>query len=144
MSQQNATSEPATPAGTPRTASQERRRPDLREAITEIGIRLIPALLDAILDHLRSARPLRRDTLSLGDVFQFFAANRAASPRAAAGAVVRTDDPGGTLVLLMFLDTDHTPLVSGPGAAPVGAFLVKNLDPELEAAFGTKNVIVID
>jgi hypothetical protein len=120
---------------------------ELREALLAVSLQALPQLVKALLDRVTrpGAGPIINGTkLTMEDAFRFFQENKAHSALAASGAIVRVPDRSGVRVFLMFLDRDQNPLVTGPLAAPVGNFLVRDLDPELAMAFGSQNVIVID
>ena len=132
----------------PGRASAARREPGsahLKSPLTDLLIVALPILINIIRDQfVQSGQPVYGTRLTLEDAFQFFEENKGQSPLAASGAIVRSADQDGTWIFLIFLDRDGTPLITGPMAAPVGSYLIQALDPELAAAFGSKNVIVIN
>jgi hypothetical protein len=118
-----------------------------KTALVNATVDLLPVLLKAIRDRMAqsgSGAPNYADELTLREAFEFFAENRTRSPLAASAAIVRSAARDRLRVDLMFLDRDQKPLINGPSAAPAASFLVRGLDPEFTAAFGSKDIIVLN
>jgi len=131
----------------PDCTAERKSGSERKAALLAMSPKALPQLIKALLDRVTrpGAGPMISGTqLTIEDAFRFFQENRTRSPLAASGAIVRAPDPSGVRIFLMFLDRDQNPLITGPMAAPVGNFLVRDLDPELATAFGSQNVIVIN
>jgi hypothetical protein len=64
-------------------------------------------------------------------------------PLAAAAALVREPYGADTLVRVVFLDDEHEPLPANPLAMTTTTYVARDLDEDLAAAFGAKNVIIL-
>jgi hypothetical protein len=109
------------------------------------------SLLDAGVAALRGGsenRPggasvQRIDTLTLSEVVIAILDSRLSFPLAASAALVRERAGADEIIHLVLLDEERQPLVSEPAAVPAITYAARQLDKDLLAAFGDKEVIVL-
>ena len=82
-------------------------------------------------------------TLTLSDVVVAILESRADYPLAASAAVIREPGGDGTVVHLVLLDGEQQPLFAGPGVIIAISYEVGQLDRDVLAAFGDRDVIIL-
>jgi hypothetical protein len=82
-------------------------------------------------------------TLTLSDVVMAILESRADYPLAASAAVIREPGGDGTVVHLVLLDGEQQPLFAGPGVIIAVSYEVGQLDRDVLAAFGDRDVIIL-
>jgi hypothetical protein len=82
-------------------------------------------------------------TLTLSDVVMAILQSRARCPLAASAAVIRESGGDGTVVHLVLLDGEQQPLPAGPGGIIAVSYEVGQLDRDVLAAFGDRDVIIL-
>ncbi|MGW2326407.1 hypothetical protein ACWC5C_11630 [Streptomyces sp. NPDC001700] len=93
-------------------------------------------------DGLAARRAPLRPVLGYADVVAFLVRNRPRVPEAEAGAVLRRRRGREYLVQTFFLDADNAPVRGTGTPAPVWVCRTRQLDEELSAAFGDKDLII--
>ncbi len=84
------------------------------------------------------------DVLTFAEAIQFFTRHRPADARVARGAILRRQDPRGTLIFQVFLDEGGQPLFDLPEGARGRKVRVRMMDEELEEAFDGSDLIVVE
>ncbi len=82
-------------------------------------------------------------TLTLSDVVMAILESRAGHPLAASAAVIREPGGDGTVVHLVLLDGEQQPLFAGPGVMIAASFEAGQMDRDVLAAFGDRDVIIL-
>lgn len=91
----------------------------------------------------RAAGVQRIDTLTLSEVVIAILDCRRSFPRATSAALVRERAGPDEVIHLVLLDAEREPLASETGAVPAVTYAARQLDKDLLAAFGDKEVIVL-
>ncbi len=95
-------------------------------------------------DGLVSTHGVQRvATLTLPDMVMAILDSRAGYPLAASAAVIREPGEDGTVVHLVLLDDEQQPLFAGPGVIIAVSYEAGQLDQDLLAAFGDRDVIIL-
>jgi hypothetical protein len=74
----------------------------------------------------------------------YMAANQSADGRIVKGAMYRDTHPRGFLFTQVFMDESNNVVLQQDGKPYGRKIIVGRFDSELEAAFGTKNVVIVE
>jgi hypothetical protein len=95
-------------------------------------------------EGITSAAGVQRiDTLTLSEVVIAILDCRLSFPRATSAALVRERAGPDEVIHLVLLDSEREPLAGQTGAVPAVTYAARQLDKDLLAAFGDKEVIVL-
>lgn len=119
-------------------AMREAGAPSDAVARNLVQISRLVAVLSQTFQSIKKGGPPSVDVITMRDVVDFLIAHRDQAEGAGAAAAVRQEHPDGLLLWLGFLDASGEPLEGGPSRT----YLVKSLDPELEANFGGHPVVI--
>jgi hypothetical protein len=82
-------------------------------------------------------------TLTLSDVIVAILDSRAGFPLAASAALIRERDGEDEVVHLVLLDSEREPLIVGSGTMIGVTYAARQLGPDILAAFGDRQIIVL-
>jgi hypothetical protein len=88
--------------------------------------------------------PAEIDFLTYKYAIEYFVHQRPKDPTVAKGAILRQPSGTGFMVVQFFLNVDLEPVCDADGKPHGRRIAVKHIDPELEATFGGKDLIIVE